>query len=125
MPGAISVTTSPSGPEPDHAALGDIGHVLPLHPRPAAREADLIDLGHELGNLALLVDDQSPVFHDRIFAPALKLPEKTILRARAVMSTKPPAPAVRCGVADRRETLTDPSASISRNDSSEQSKPPA
>ena len=32
------------------------------------------------------------------FAPASKYPEKTIFFARAVISTKPPAPAVTCDV---------------------------
>ena len=45
--------------------------------------------------------------------------------ARAVMSTNPPAPAVRCGVARNRDTFTDPSASISRKLSMDASNPPA
>ena len=58
-------------------------------------------------------------------APALKKPEKTIRRARAVISTKPPAPAVTCGRAASFETFTEPSGSICRKESSEQSKPAA
>ena len=44
--------------------------------------------------------------------------------AWAVMSTKPPAPAVTWGREGREETLTEPSRSICRKESSEASKPP-
>ena len=56
-------------------------------------------------------------------APALNMPEKTIFLARAVMSTKPPAPAVTCGRKESFETFTEPSRPISRKESSEASKP--
>ena len=55
---------------------------------------------------------------------ALAAPEKTIFLARAVMSTKPPAPAVTCGLTPSLETLTDPERSICRNESIDMSKPP-
>ena len=55
---------------------------------------------------------------------ARNVPENTSFLPRAVMSMKPPQPAVTCGRKPSFDTLTLPSAPTSRNDRSPASKPP-
>src|SRR5438128_1203084 len=42
----------------ENAALGDVSNVLALRHRPAAGEGDLLHLGHDLLDLAFLVDPE-------------------------------------------------------------------
>ena len=55
--------------------------------------------------------------------PVVNVPPNTSLRPRAVMSMKPPTPAVRYGRFASFETLTLPARSICRNDTNAQSNP--
>ena len=53
------------GQEPHDAALGDVGDVLPLLDGAPAAERDVLDLGHELLDLALARDLQAAVLDAR------------------------------------------------------------
>src|SRR3569623_843763 len=46
------------GRELHHAAFGDVGYVLPLLDATAARESDVLDLVHQLLDLAFALDDE-------------------------------------------------------------------
>jgi len=83
---------------------------------------NLVDRFDELLDFAFL-QDRNRTIRDIKLCACGKVPREDNLFARAVMSTKPPAPAVTWGRTPSLETLIEPPLSICRNESSDMSNP--
>ena len=83
MPGATSISTSPSDFEGEDGALGDVADLLAALAGEPAVERDLADLGHELAEAALARDADAAVDLDLEPARRQRPDEVDLRRPRA------------------------------------------
>ena len=109
MPGAISVSTEAAGAQLEHAALGDVEHLLAAAQRVGAGERAVLDGRRRTCGAAPSRAMRRPPSATRDVARARRnVPANTTFFALWLMLMKPPAPARR---GPNFETLTLPSAS--------------